>query len=165
MGILDDLKRLEIRNERLHRLRLLELAQARKGIDTPPDIIIEIETTRAELGISELLLAEKASKEFAEEIGAEGQFLVLTRLIKEVAGQIETQGRLTSERIETQGRSIEERIDRVEEHQEAVNTRQDNERKAGQRRTRLAMFAIAVALIVLAGGVIYIVITLRTSGL
>jgi hypothetical protein len=176
VGIQDDLKRLEIRNERLHRLRLLELAQARQGNQTPPDIIIEIESTKAELGMSDLLLAEKASNEFADAIGPNGQFLVLTRLI----GQLAQQGSERSDRhqesmdalreqietrLETQGRAIEERIDRVEEHQDVTNATQDAQRIAGQRRTRLAMFAIAVALLLLASGTIFIIGTLKAHGL
>jgi hypothetical protein len=153
VGALDETRRIEIRNERLHRLRLLELRQARQGVDTPPDVIIEIETTRAELGMSDLLLAEKASGEFAEEIGREGQFLILTRLIAQVGQQINTQGKMLSERI-----------DRVEEHTAMENDRQDNERRRGQQRTRLALFAAAVALGVLAGAVIYVVAVLNAHG-
>ena len=175
MGIQDDLKRLEIRNERLHRLRLLELRQARQGNETPPHIIIEIESTKAELGMSDLLLAEKTSTEFADTIGPAGQFLVLTRLLGQLAQQgveqgaravegIETLRQQIEARIETQGRATEERIDRVEAHQQITNDGQDVARIAGQKRTRLAMFAIALSLIVLAGGVAFIAVTLRAHG-
>jgi len=175
VGIQDDLKRLEIRNERLHRLRLLELAQARKGGDTPPDIIIEIETTKAELGMSDLLLAEKASIEFADMIGSGGQFLVLARLIGQLAKQVDSQGTLNKEqmdaqrdqiesRIEAQGRATEARIDRVEDMQLATNDAQDLARAVGQRRTRLAMFSIAITLVVLAVLVLFIVVALRRHG-
>jgi hypothetical protein len=176
VGIQDDLKRLEIRNERLHRLRLLELRQARQGNETPPDIIIEIESTKAELGMSDLLLAEKTSVEFADAIGSGGQFLILTRLIGQLAQQgiergvrqqedIEAVRQQIEARLETQGRAIEERIDRVETHQDTTNAAQDLARIAGQRRTRLAMFAIAATLFVVAVGVVFIVGTLKAHGL
>ena len=176
MGIQDDLKRLEIRNERLHRLRLLELRQARQGSETPPDVIIEIESTKAELGMSDLLLAEKTSTEFADTIGPNGQFLVLTRLIGQLAQQgiergtrqqedIETLRQQIEGRIETQGRATEQRIDRTEEHQQTTNDAQDAARIAGQRRTRLAMFAIAITLLILAAGIAMIITSLKAHGL
>lgn len=183
MGIQDDIKRLEIRNERLHRLRLLEYRQAQQGIETPPHVVIEIAETKAELGLSDLLVAEKASGAFADEIGPEGRFLVTTRLMSQLARQVEqlgtqleqqgqatkdqidTQRQQIEQRIETQGQSIEGRIDRVEEHQAIVNARQDTERTAGQKRMRLAVFTIAVALLILVGGVVSIVSTLKQLGL
>ena len=172
MGIQDDIKRLEIRNERLHRLRLLELRQARQGIETPPDVVMEIAETKAELGLSDLLLAEKASGAFAEELGPDGRFLVTTRLLSQLAEQLAEQGsaiqkQIASDRqqlearIDRQGQSIEERIDRVEEYQAAVNDRQDRERRDGQRRTRLALFVAALALLTLAGAVVSIAWQLR----
>lgn len=176
MGIQDDLKRLEIRNERLHRLRLLELRAARQGNDTPPEIVIEIESTKAELGMSDLLLAEKTSTEFADAIGSSGQFLVLTRLIGQLAQQgiergtrqqedIDTLRQQIEARIELQGRATEARIDRVEERQQTTNDQQDAARRAGQRRTRLAMFAIALTLTVLTIGIIVIIGSLKAHGL
>jgi len=175
VGIQDDLVRLEIRNERLHRLRLLEKRQARQGGDTPPEIIIEIESTRAELGMSDLLLAEKVSTEFADTIGSGGQFLVLTRLIGQLAQQGIEQGTRHTEgietlrlqieaRIETQGYATQSRIDRVEDYQAATNAIQDTARAKGQKRSRLALFAIAVTLIILAIGVLFIVVALRRHG-
>jgi hypothetical protein len=176
VGLQDDLKRLEIRNELLHRLRLLELVQARKGGDTPPEVVIEIESTKAELGMSDLLLAEKTSSEFADTIGPNGQFLVLTRLIGQLAQQGEERSSRHQEsmdslrqqieqRLETQGQAIEQRIDRVEEHQATTNAAQDAARSAGQKRTRLAVFAIAITLLILAAGVIFIIASLKAHGL
>ncbi len=68
-------------------------------------------------------------------------------------------------RIATQERAIEARIDRVEDHQDATNAAQDRARLAGQKRTRLAMFAIAVTLIVLAIGIVFVAATLKAHGL
>lgn len=176
VGIQDDLNRLVIRNDRLHRLRLLELRAARQGNDTPPEVVIEIESTKAELGMSDLLLAEKTSSEFADAIGPNGQFLILTRLIGQLAQQgiergtrqqedIDTLRQQIEARIEQQGRATEERIDRVEEHQQTTNDQQDAARIAGQRRTRLAMFAIAITLLLLSGGIVIIIGSLKAHGL
>lgn len=176
VGIQDDLNRLVIRNDRLHRLRLLELRQARQGNDTPPEIVIEIESTKAELGMSDLLLAEKTSSEFADAIGPNGQFLILTRLIGQLAQQgeersdrhresMETLRQQIEARIEQQGRATEARIDRVEEHQQTTNDQQDAARSRGQRRTRLAMFAIAISLIMLTIGIVVIISSLKAHGL
>lgn len=153
MGSLDANRRLEIRNERLHRLRLLELRQARQGIETPPDVVIEIAETRAELGLSDLLVAEKSSSEFAQEIGADGQFLIMTRLFDQLG-----------KRMETIAAMHDARMSRMEDHQDATNGAQDLARIKGQRRSRLAMFAIALALIVLAISMLFVVVALRRHG-
>lgn len=154
MGAEDDAWRASIRNAKLERLRILELQQAQNGRSTDPAIVIEIAATRRELGLAEQLVQAKASQEFAQAIGSEGQFLVVTQLIDQIG-----------KRIELVATTIGERIDRVEEHQAETTDRQDAERAAGQQRTKLAVFAIAVALLILAAGMVYIAATLKAHGL
>lgn len=102
----EDSKRLEeIRNDRLHRLRLLERLQAIKGVDCPPEVIIEIEQARRELGIVEDAIAHPASAEVAEAIGAGGRWLANDRKLDLVIDMFRDQGRAQSERM-----------DRMEEH-------------------------------------------------
>jgi aminopeptidase N len=172
VGAEDDAWRAAIRNAKLERLRLLEIQQAQNGRATDPAITMEIAATKRELGMAESLVQAKVSQEFAQEIGRDGQFLVLTQLIGEVSKRIELVAAAGEERGEAQARRIElvattigERIDRVEERQAETTDRQDRERFLGQKRTKLAVFAIAVALVILSGGVIFIIATLKAYGL
>lgn len=130
----DDLNRvLEIRNERLHRLRLLEKRQAQEGFNTPPSIILEIEQTRRELGIAEAVVRNPGSLETAEAVGSAGQYLAL------------------DSKLDTVIRFLSERIDRMEDNSFQWREQQVTERLRGTRERRiveaLLMAAIVVAIV------------------
>lgn len=154
MGAEDEQRRLEIRNERLHRLRLLELRQARQGNDTPPEVLIEIASTRRELGMAELLVQASVSQEFAAELGSDNQFAIIMHLFEESRRQQATRAQMT-----------DERFDRVEEVQHLRLSEQDSKRHYGQLRT----IAVLVVFTIVLGVNIYLTLmiaaTLRAHGL
>lgn len=154
MGAEDEQRRLEIRNERLHRLRLLELRQARQGNDTPPEVLIEIASTRRELGMAELLVQAGVSQEFAAELGSDNQFAIIMHLFEESRRQQATRAQMT-----------DERFDRVEEVQHLRLSEQDSKRHYGQLRT----IAVLVVFTIVLGVNIYLTLmiaaTLRAHGL
>lgn len=134
----DDLNRvLAIRNDRLHRLRLLERRQAVEGIDTPPSVIIEIEQARRELGIADSVVKNPGSMEMAEAVGSAGQYLAL------------------DSKLDTVVKYLSERMDRMEENSVVWRELQAVERRFGKRERRvieLLLFvgvAIAILLAVL----------------
>ena len=132
MGAEDEQRIKEIRNVRLHRLRLLELQQANLGISAPPELLIEIESTKRELGFVDAVIASPLEPTFADALGAAGQFTVIVHVIDQL------------------GKMLGERIDRVEEHGEERAIAIDAARAAGQNRTRLVLFAVLVMIFALA---------------
>ena len=135
MGAEDEQRIKEIRNVRLHRLRLLELQQANLGINAPPELLIEIEATKRELGLVETLIASPLEPRFADQLGSTGQFTIIVHMIDQM------------------GKMLGERIDRVEEHGEERAIAIDAARAAGQNRTRAILLAMllmitAVAILV-----------------
>lgn len=95
----EDSQRLEeIRNSRLHRLRLLQRRQAIEGVNTPPEVVIEIAQTQRELGMVEDAITHPASAETAEAMGAGGRWLATDRKLDMVV------------------KMLSERMDRLEEH-------------------------------------------------
>jgi CHASE3 domain sensor protein len=126
----DDNRRLEeIRNERIHRLRLLEKRQAIEGFRTPPEVFAEIEQTRRELGMVEDAMTHPASVDTAEAMGAGARWLATDRKLDLVV------------------KMLSERMDRMEEHADERHETQERARESGQAFYRLA-------LAILAGGVL-----------
>jgi hypothetical protein len=118
----DDLRQLqEIRNERLHRLRLLEKRQAIEGFHTPPEIIVEIDQTRKELGLVESVLSSPVSQETVDAIGSSGQYMALAHQIAVVA------------------KYLGERMDRMDEVSYEWRTTERAARHEGQRLYRILL--------------------------
>lgn len=127
----DDLNRvLGIRNDKLHRLRLLEKRQAQEGFDTPPSIILEIEQTRRELGITEEVVRNPGSFETAEAVGSAGQYLAL------------------DSKLDMVSRFLSERMDRMEENSIEWRELQMFERRRGNIERRIIEVLFAVGIIV-----------------
>lgn len=127
----DDLNRvLGIRNDKLHRLRLLEKRQAQEGFDTPPSIILEIEQTRRELGITEEVVRNPGSFETAEAVGSAGQYLAL------------------DSKLDMVSRFLSERMDRMEENSIEWRELQMFERRRGNTERRIIEVLFAVGIIV-----------------
>lgn len=148
----------EIRNMRQHRLGLLEKRQAIEGFRTPPEVIIEIAQTRAELGIVESAINHPADAEMAEEMGAGGRFLALDK-------RIERANARQDERMDRFERAIEKRLDRMEEHADARHDLQEEKHEIGAAlyRTTLTRTSIIalVALMLSIGIVVYLVALIR----
>lgn len=137
----DDLKRIQgIRNDKLHRLRLLEKQQAIQGFRTPPEVIIEIEQTRKEIEPLDYALSNPGSVNTAEEIGAGGRYLALDRKMDLVV------------------KMLSERMDRMEETtaERLASERQD--RMAGQGTHQIEHIMTAVALVLIVAGVVALLI-------
>ncbi len=118
----DDLRQLtEIRNERLHRLRLLEKRQAIEGFHTPPEIIVEIEQTRQELGLVESVMSSPVSQETVQAIGPAGQYMALAKQMDMVV------------------KFLGERMDRMEETSLEWRTTERQSRHDGQRLYRVLL--------------------------
>lgn len=127
----DDLNRvLSIRNDKLHRLRLLEKRQAQEGFDTPPSIILEIEQTRRELGITEEVVRNPGSFETAEAVGSAGQYLAL------------------DSKLDMVSHFLSERMDRMEENSIEWRELQMFERRRGNTERRIIEVLFAVGIIV-----------------
>ncbi len=106
----EDSQRLEeIRNDKLHRLRLLQKRQAIGGADTPPEIVIEIEGTKRELGMVEDAIAHPASAETAEAMGAGGRWLATDRkqdfIVKMLSERMDRMEEHAAERFDIQERA------------------------------------------------------------
>lgn len=125
----DDLQALhEIRNERLHRLRLLEKRQSIEGFRTPPEVIIEIDQTRKELGLVDTVLNNPIPQETVTAIGTSGQYLALDRKLDMVV------------------KFLSERMDRMEEVSLEWRTTERQARYDGQRLYRaLLMLSILLS--------------------
>lgn len=144
----------ELRNILEHRRRLYETQKAIMEPAVPPAIILGLENTMRELAMVEGKLSLPPSTlEVAQAVGITGQYAALDFRVRFVEKQ------------------LREGLDRMKElllgaqdESTAWRTAQGVARHAGQRRTLWAVAAIAVALIVLAGGVIYIAATLRAHG-
>jgi hypothetical protein len=147
----------EIRNMRQHRLGLLEKRQAIEGFRTPPEIIIEIAQTRAELGMVEDVLTHPADLAMAEDLGAGGRFLALDQ-------RIERANARSDERMDRFERAIERRLDRMEEHADARHDLQEEKHEIGAAlyRTTLNRTSIIALLSLIIG--IGIVFYLATGG-
>lgn len=147
-----DIRRLrEIRNDKLHRLRLLEKQQAIMGFNTPPETIIEIETTRRELEPIEYALAHPAEADALEELGTGGRWLALDR------------------KFDLFSARFSERMDRMEEHSEEKFQQQEQARIAGSGAYRLIMSVLAAGVLIsliaaLAAIVIVITVLLKVTG-
>jgi hypothetical protein len=133
----DDQRRLEsIRNDRLHRLRLLEKRQAIEGFRVDPSVLVEIETTRRELGMVEDAITHPASAEMAEEMGAGARWLATDRKLDMVV------------------KLLSERMDRMEEHSLERYEHQESQRDASAAFIRLALvilgFGLGIALLLIA---------------
>ena len=145
----------EIRNERLHRLALLEKRQAIEGFRTPPEIVREIFQTKRELGIVEAAINHPADAEMAEELGAGGRFLALDQ-------RIERANERQDERMDRFERAIEKRLDRMEEHADKRHDLQEQKHEIGAalyRTTlnRTSIIALA-ALLTGIGLIVYLVV-------
>lgn len=129
MGAEDNYKLEEIRNEKLHRLRLLEKRQSIEGFRTPPEIVIEIERTRRELGIVESAITHPADASMAEEMGAGGRFLALDRKLDLVI------------------KMFSERMDRMEEHADERYRNQETKRDASAVFIRVGFGLLVIGLL------------------
>jgi hypothetical protein len=138
----EDSRRLEeIRNERLHRLRLLEKRQAIEGFRTPPEIIAEIEQTRRELGMVEDAMMHPASIETADAMGAGARWLATDRKLDLIV------------------KMLSERMDRMEEHASERFDTQEEKRDAGASFYRQALIALTIGLFV-----VYLILALMVGG-
>lgn len=127
----DDTRRLEeIKNDRLHRLRLLEKRQAIEGFRTPPEVIAEIETTRAQLGMVGNAIEHPGDVQTAEAMGAGGRWLALDRKLDLVV------------------QMLERRMDRMEEHADERYQNQETKRDAAAAFIRLALTVLGFGLFV-----------------
>lgn len=139
----DDLRDLqEIRNVRLHRLRLLEKRQAVEGFATPPEVILEIASTRKELAMVENVLSNPMAAETVDAIGSTGQYLALDKKLDLVV------------------KMLGERMDRMEETSLEWRTTERQARYDGQHLYRRLMVA-AFLLSMLAFGIGTIVLLLH----
>lgn len=137
----DDQKRLEeIRNTKLHRLRLLERRQALEGFQTPPEVIMEIEKTRAELLPVENALSHAVDIQTAEDMGAGGRFLALDKRIQRIDERLD-------ERMDRFERAIEHRLDRMEEHSEDRYDAQEAKHESGAQLYRLLFIILSLGVI------------------
>jgi hypothetical protein len=145
---LEDQQRLEeIYNTKLHRLRLLEKRQAIEGFNTPPEVIIEIEKTRAEIQPVERALNHAADVQTAEDMGAGGRFLALDKRIESIDERLD-------ERMDRFERAIERRLDRMEGHSEERYRAQEAKHDSGTLLYRflfaLLSFGVILALVLCA---------------
>jgi len=129
MGAEDSRRLEEIRNERLHRLRLLEKRQAIEGFRTPPEVLVEIETTRRELGMVEDAMTHPASAETAEAMGAGARWLATDRKLDLIV------------------KLLSERMDRMEEHADERFVMQEQAREDGARFYRIALAILALGVL------------------
>lgn len=134
----------EIRNMRQHRLGLLEKRQAIEGFRTPPEIIIEIAQTRAELGMVEDVLTHPADLAMAEDLGAGGRFLALDQRIERASAR-------QDERMDRFERAIERRLDRMEEHADERHALQEEKHEIGTALYRNTLKVLAVLTVVALG--------------
>lgn len=152
----DEIQKLdEIRNKRLHRLGLLERRQAIEGFRTPPEIIIEIAQTRAELGMVEDVISHPADLAMAEDLGAGGRFLALDQRIERASAR-------QDERMDRFERAIEKRLDRMEEHADARHELQEEKHEIGAATYRALAartnIIALVSLVISLGIVVYLVV-------
>lgn len=130
MGV-DDAQRIEeIRNERLHRLRLLEKRQAIEGFRTPPEVITEITKTRYELGMAESIINHPADVETVEAMGAGGRWLATDRKLDLIV------------------KMLTERMDRMEEHSQERYEAQEKKHDTGAALYRGWLTSISFAVII-----------------
>ena len=134
----------EVRNMRQHRLGLLEKRQAIEGFRTPPEVIIEIAQTRAELGIVEDVLSHPADLAMAEDLGAGGRFLALDQ-------RIERANARQDERMDRFERTIERRLDRMEEHADKRHALQEEKHEVGALLYRNTLKVLAWAVVIALG--------------
>lgn len=127
----EDSRRLEeIRNERLHRLRLLEKRHAIEGFRTPPEVLAEIEQTRRELGMVEDAMTHPASAETAEAMGAGARWLATDRKLDLVV------------------KMLSERMDRMEEHADERFRMQEAKHERGAVRYQIGFAVYAAAMVI-----------------
>lgn len=127
----DDQQRLEeIRNARLHRLRLLEKRQAIEGFSVDPSVIAEIAQTRAELGMVDSALSHPVNAETAEAMGAGGRYLANDR------------------KLDRLFQMLTERMDRMEEHADERYKSQEAKHEAGARLYQLLFTLFGIGLII-----------------
>jgi hypothetical protein len=128
---LDDQQRLEeIRNARLHRLRLLEKRQAVEGFRVDPAVIAEIAQTRAELGMVDSALSHPVNAETAEAMGAGGRYLA------------------TDRKLDLLFKMLTERMDRMEEHADDRYQTQERKHEAGARLYQFLFVLLSIGLII-----------------
>lgn len=143
-----DLARLqEIRQATLESLRILEERQALEGFATPPAVRIEIERKRRELGLVETVISSPFTPAAVDAVGVSGQYMALAK------------------QLDNAVKFLSERIDRTEEHSHEWRMTERQARLAGQWRTRLVLIAIGVLLLILSGGVLWTLATLKAHGL
>lgn len=144
----------EMRNILEHRRRLYEKQKLMLEPAVPPAIILGLEGTMRELAMVEGKLSLPPSTlEVAQAVGITGQYAAIDFRVR----FLEKQLREGLDRMA-------ELLTGAQDESAAWRTAQGVARVIGQRRTLLAVFAIALSLIVLAGGVIYIAATLRARG-
>lgn len=144
MAIEDEDRQRDIRALKLRQLRALEAQHATMGTLTPPHITIQIETLRRELQMTETILASPIEPKFAEGLGADGRFIVTLAKIEELGRELRTG-------LHYMG----ERVDRVEEFGQERWEREREDRRDGQRRTRLVNIAFCMLFALL----IYLIVT------
>lgn len=143
-----DLERLqEIRQTTLESLRILEERQALEGFATPPSVRIEIERKRRELGLVETVISSPFTAAAVDAVGISGQYMALAK------------------QLDNAVKYLSERIDRTEESSLAWRKSERQARTAGQRRTRLVLFGIGLALLLLSAATIWTLATLKAHGL
>ena len=140
----DEDRQRDIRAMKLRQLRALETQQATMGTLTPPHVTIQIETLRRELQMTETILASPIEPRFAEGLGADGRFIVILSKIEEVGREFRTG-------LHYMG----ERVDRVEDAGQERWEREREDRRDGQMRSRLVIFACCVLFALL----IYLIVT------
>lgn len=144
----------ELHNILEHRRRLYEKQRSLLEPAVPPAIVLGLESTIRELAMVETRLSMPPSTlEVAQAVGTTGQYAALDFRVRFLEKQLrEGLDRMGELLMGAQSDSADWR------------DQQGTARMRGQRRTLFAHIAIAVALIVLAGGVIYIVAALQARG-
>lgn len=143
-----DLTRLqEIRQLTLESLRILEERQALEGFATPPSVRIEIERKRRELGLVEAVISSPFTPAAVDAVGISGQYMALAK------------------QLDNAVKFLSERIDRTEEHSVTWRQSERTARLRGQWRTRLVLFGIGLALLLLSGATLWTLATLKAHGL
>jgi len=144
----------ELRNILEHRRRLYEKQRLMLEPAVPPAIVLGLAETIRELAMVEGKLSLPPSTiEIAEAVGITGQYAAIDFRLRFVEKQLR-------EGLDRMGELLQSAQD------DSVLWRKASDigRTIGQKRTLVAVMLIAAALLVLAGGMLYIAATLRARG-
>lgn len=146
---------LQLRAAKTSRLRALKLKEATFGRNLPAEDLVEIANLQKELGMTELAISSPISTGFAEELGASGQFQVLTQMIDGLTA-----------RTNDIAAYLGERITSVEATSEEWRHAERLARHAGQITNRTIYIAVGVVLLLVVVALIWlaIIVVSRFSG-